>query len=227
MSDHKTIRAKFQARFLPMIEPFMATNDIRFYLNGFLIERAERGGVHIVATNGHAMAIVYDAEGVLEGGDRIIVKRDVGLLRAAKARHPVAQCVLVENSRVIVAPDFDLIGTNLENYVMPGTPFIEANFPVWRKVLPDFSKLKPGIRSAAVNPTYMALFAKLDAGHLFPIIRFWQREDISHDGTADDGGSGIVVQHLAVPEFLGIVMACRDDERGRDAGMDALRNVKG
>lgn len=90
MTTEKTpIRAKFQARFLPMIAPFMAAQDIRYYLNGFLIERAERGGVYLVATNGHALAAIHDPQGILEGEESIIIRREPNLARACKARPSV------------------------------------------------------------------------------------------------------------------------------------------
>lgn len=176
MTTEKTpIRAKFQARFLPMIAPFMAATDIRYYLNGFLIERAEGGGVFIVATNGHALAAVHDPEGMIEGTDKLIIRRDMNLVRAAKpGRNTLPNSVLFQDGRTYVAPGFDLIGSDMETYVMPGKNIVEGNFPAWRKVLPEFAKLQPGMRSATVNPEYLGIFervAKLGAFR-FPVARF-------------------------------------------------------
>lgn len=227
MNAEKTpIRAKFQARFLPMLEPFMGVQDIRYYLNGFLIQRAKKG-VILVATNGHAMAVIKDPEGLLEGDeDQIIVRRDTQLIRAAKSRVSPPPCVLVDNGRVTIAPDFGMECTDVEIYVMPGKPFLEAKYPDWKRAVPDFAKLKPGIRSAVADANYMAIFSKLNKTNGTKMIRFWQGEDVSPDGSGGGRGSAIVVQHQGVPEFLGLVMPAHDDNSGRDHAMAALREIK-
>lgn len=210
MTKEKTpVRAKFQARYLPMIAPFMATNDIRFYLNGFLIERAKKG-VYIVGTNGRIMAVVHDAEGLLEGTDRLIVRRDAGLVSACKPKKiAITNMVIVQDGRVSVAPDFGCERTDIEKYVMPGSCFIEGKFPEWRKVLPNFAELKPGLSSACVNPEYIGIFEKVEkqTASRFGTVRFWQRPDPN---------AGIVVQLPSIPEFLGMVMPVHDTERSQD-----------
>lgn len=212
------IRAKFQARFLPMLEPFMGVRDIRYYLSGFLIERAARGGVYIVASNGHIMAAVYDRDGVIEGEARIIIRRDTGLIAGAKrcvTRGDLKPQVLYENGRVTVAPDFGMQGTDMETFVMPGKALVEANYPDWRRVLPDFSKLEPGIKSAVVDSRYMAIFKGVSMGGMHN-IRFWQSPNVDADGRkAGEGSSAIVVQHMACPEFVAAVMPVADHEKNR------------
>lgn len=207
MTTKKTpVRAKFQARYLPMIAPFMASNDILFYLNGFLIERAKKG-VYIVATNGHIMAVVHDADGVLEGTDRLIVRRDAGLVSACKPKKiAIPNMVIVQDGRVSVAPDFGCERTDLEKYVMPGNCFLEGKFPEWQKVLPNFAELKPGLSSACVSPEYIGIFEKVEkqAESRLNIVRFWQRTDPN---------AVIVVQLPSIPEFLGMVMPVHDTER--------------
>jgi DNA polymerase-3 subunit beta len=226
MTTEKTpIRAKFQARFLPMLDPFMGVQDIRYYLNGFLIERAKQGVV-LVATNGHVLAAIKDAEGMLEGADQVIVRRDVPLIRACKGRFTQPPYVLIANGRVTIAPDFGLEGTDAETFVMPGKPFLEAKYPNWKRVVPDFKKLKPGIRSACADADYMALFAKLKKYGGTKTLRFWQSEDVRPDGEGEgSSGAGIVVQHASVPEFLGVVMPMRDTEKWRDEAMASLKNI--
>ena len=39
-------------------------------LGGVLIEKAPQGGVYLVASNGHTIAIVYAPDGLLEGFDK-------------------------------------------------------------------------------------------------------------------------------------------------------------
>jgi hypothetical protein len=46
---------------------FAAKGDVRYYLNGVYVEPNASGGVTIVATNGHVMALMYDATGFSDG----------------------------------------------------------------------------------------------------------------------------------------------------------------
>lgn len=116
---------------------------------------------------------------------------------------------------MIVAPDFDYIGSELETYVMPGKAFIFGKFPDWRKVLPDFTKLQPGLRSSLANPEYFALFEKIakEGSRQYPSMRFWQR---------DDANTSMVIQVPAVPEFFGVVMPMHDYERDQQESLKRL-----
>lgn len=220
MTKEKTpVRAKFQARYLPMIAPFMATNDIRFYLNGFLIERA-KNGVYIVATNGHILAAIHDADGELDGADRVIVRRDAGLVSACRPKkHSVQNMVIIQNGRVSVAPDFGCECTAVEKYVMPGSCFIEGKYPEWKKVVPDFAELKPGMSSACVKPEYIGIFEKVEkqTASRMGCMRLWQRQDPN---------SSIVVQLPSIPEFLGVVMPMRDSEKLQEGCRASLKVFK-
>ena len=231
MTTDTTIRAKFKAKFLPYIAPFMGVQDIRYYLNGFLIQKAPQGGVYIVATNGHCLAVVHDKDGMIEGADEYIVRRETKLVAACKGKTELPgglhQHVILQAGRVLVAPDFDMAGSSLETYVMHGQPRVEGKFPVWTKVLPDFEKLQPGIRSAVANAKYIGLFAAIGKGeaHGSPMVRFWQNLETGPD--SGEVHAGIIVQHLHIPEFLGMVMPGRDDQRTRDGYLETLRGMRG
>lgn len=207
------IKASITARFLPMIAPFVAKNDIRYYLCGVNVRRAPEhlGGIYLSASNGHVLSIIHDKDGTLEGPEEsIIVKINPDLLKACKAK-PIAglhQKVLVTGYRVTVAPDFDMIGAELEQYVMPGRALVFGNFPDVTRVIPNFAKLKPGM-NCVLKAEYLALFDKVAGKNgRYNGVRFWQ----------ENSADAVVVQIDTIPEFLGVVMPMRaDPEDGRQA----------
>jgi hypothetical protein len=88
---------------------------------------------------------------------------------------------------------------------MPGRALIHGQFPKWQAILPDFSKLKPGMASS-IQAKFLALFDKVAPKGQFSSVRFWHQ----------DPGEKVTVQVSTIPELLGIVMPMRDDcEDGR------------
>ena len=72
------VRASFNPKHLARLMPFKATNDIRYYMNGVCIERAERG-VYLIATDARCAEVLSKSDrfcGVVfwqEASDRVIV----------------------------------------------------------------------------------------------------------------------------------------------------------
>jgi hypothetical protein len=58
--------ARINARVLKIMFPFMAQEDIRYYLNGVNIRPLDDQGVMIVATDGHRYVVVRDQHGYVE-----------------------------------------------------------------------------------------------------------------------------------------------------------------
>ena len=205
MSDQKgKIKASFAARYLPVLARFAGKKDIRYYLNGILIRRAppEIGGVYVAATNGHVLAIVRDCDGTLEGVDEVIIKTTPQLVTACRPRrYGPPPKLLLDDQRVTVACDFDLIGSDHELYVMPGRAQIEATYPRIERVIPNFNRLQYGL-VAAVNPAYLAMFDGLGDSK-YKSVHFWHE-------TARTGSTVVQLGHM--PEFLGIVMPLHGEE---------------
>ena len=86
-------------------------------------------------------------------------------------------------------------------FVQAGKPWIDGNYPNWRKILPDFTKLQRGFADG-VNAENFARFSKMD-GH-YKYISIWQEHK----------AGPIIVQHHEIPEMLSIVMPIRDDGPG-------------
>lgn len=205
MTDTTQIRARFEAKHIARLAPFIARNDIRYYLCGLCIEKAEQGGVYLITTDGHSMAVVYDATGMIEGADSVVIAITSGLIAAAKrskTSHDLPQQVLLTGNRVRIALDFDCQGAG-EAYVQAGDSLVHGKFPSWRKVTPDFDKLKRGAFTGeeGVNAIYLARCAKLVTSKRFCGLTFWQQEP----------QKAVVIQVDAIPEMFVIIMPMRGD----------------
>lgn len=208
MSDYTLLRAKFDARLITKVAPFVAKGDIRYYLNGIRVEAAgDRPGVYIVGCDGNRLMVAYDANGMIanDDGQGIIIKAPPAFLAACLARSGKGRLpldVLITGNRLSVAPGWGGMFRDTEVYVAPGLPFIEGKFPDWRKIMPDFSKLKPGIGNA-VQGRYLADYAKVVSRDKWgsSAVRFWQ----------ETSGSPVVVQIPSYPELVGVLMPMSDD----------------
>jgi hypothetical protein len=199
------VKIKFAAKHLPRAALFMATGDIRYYLNGIRIEPAPQGGVYIIGCDGHCLAIIHDKDGTITGSQGVILRVSPGLLQACKApgrelRDLGGANVIITGSRVSVAADFKQEFTDLEVFVQAGQPWIEGKYPDYARVLPNFDKLEPGF-STQVNSDYLARFSRLkpDGGDKFAGLQFWQEK-------CEFGSNPVLVQHIGIPEFMAIVM---------------------
>lgn len=205
MTEPTKIRARVSGIEFARVAHFRANGDIRYYLEGVLIERAPGGGVYLVACDGASMGVTHDPAGEIEGAGRVIVKATRPLLAAAvkpnqgnKAKDP--RQVVLDGKRLTVAAGFDCDATTGEFYVHPGPGIIEDRFPDWRRVLPDFDNLKPGA-GARFNGGMLARFALADRTPFTTIsqVRLWQQDE----------HSAIAVQLVNVPQFIGILMPQR------------------
>ncbi|CAN5301219.1 hypothetical protein BH10PSE16_BH10PSE16_01380 [soil metagenome] len=207
------VKIKFAAQHLPRAALFAGVNDIRYYLNGARIEPAPMGGVYIIGCDGHCLAIIHDKMGCMSGSTGVILRVSPGLLQACKSPGRELKGltgganVIITGSRVSVANDFDQDFTSLEVFVQAGQPWIDGTFPDYARVLPDFSKLKPGF-NCSVNGHYLARFAKIspNSGKNYSGLKFWQEPVIgNHTGP-------VLIQHDGVPEMIALVMPMHTDE---------------
>jgi DNA polymerase III sliding clamp (beta) subunit (PCNA family) len=78
--------ARITAVAVKMVFPFVAKQDIRFYLNGINIRPLEDGSVMVVATDGHRYVVVRDPNGFAEREITVMVDKDA-LKHATTAKH--------------------------------------------------------------------------------------------------------------------------------------------
>lgn len=194
------IKLNFNPQHLPRLMPFMATGDIRYYLNGLYVEKAERGGVYLVATDGHSMAIVHDETGSIEGADNVIFKVTPGLLAGAKAAAKRGNALIPY--RVHMASNRAKVACgDMELFLQPGKCVIEGKFPDWKNIIPpDFGVLKEGLVSPLINVSYLARLAKI-AEPNFLGVRFWQ----------ESPEKVLVMQMPRVPQMIALVMPMRHE----------------
>ena len=179
---------------------FRAHEDVRYYLDGVMVEPCPEGGCMIVATEGHRLAVIHSPEA---RADRPrILRVTEGLeesLRHLPGRNS-ARTVSVpsEDARVLLC---DNAGDEL--YVQAGTPFIDGKYPDWRKVIPPVESLKPGA-PCALQSRYLAGLWKTCREERWGGVFF------SHDSRNPDTGVA-VVQFVKKPELVVLIMAMKFD----------------
>lgn len=126
-----------------------AQQDIRYYLNGMLIEQA-KDGLYLVATDGHRMhAMRVRQDAALPVGAQVIVPNDA-IAKVKPNRHMATMVVELTD---------DLRSGTLAYF---GDRFTwaagDGQFPDWRRVLPREATL--GGVGASLNTDYLADVAK-------------------------------------------------------------------
>ena len=139
------------AKYIPLVAPFMATKDMRYYLCGINVRPHKDGGVLIAATNGHVLALAYDREGSVDG--EYILHIDQRTVAACSGRKPGLKLTLL-NGRMTVMSDAE------ELCVQAGSPFIEGNYPNYSNVVPASDALKPGL-VGGFDSAYIAIIDKV------------------------------------------------------------------
>lgn len=180
--------ARVNALAIKIVHPFMAQNDIRYYLNGVNIRPLEDDTVMIVATDGHRYVIVRDQSGYAEREMVVAVHKD-GLKHAVKE----STFDVLSNGAAI----FNDKG-GMPTFMQPGNALIDGKFPRIENIASVFG-YREGI-SGAVNPAYLNDALKI--GQHFGDIRFFTR----------DGDSPLmfVVGGLGDLEVFGGIMKVRD-----------------
>lgn len=196
----------------------MAKLDIRYYLKGVYIEPREAGGVFIVGCDGHRLMAVIDETGVASEAailhlDRATVQR---LARPSVYGGPAGRrgAVIPKEGGLRLQTeqfrgDTAMVLTDSEgrlSHVRPSV-LVEGKFPDWRRVIPDFDKMKRGVTDA-YNPNYL----------MEPLSTFASRSGRSiqaYPYQAHEGGG--IVWHMQGHEYaLLLIMPQRGDAGGLD-----------
>ena len=123
----------------------MAKDDVRYYLNGMMIEKSTNGGVRVVATNGHHMIVIRSAKATIKQRikSQYIIPRDM-INRIAKEGKKGGDVEFKISSNKSVS-------ARISDVTFHGK-VIEGRFPDWEKVIPkDDSLTGP----AEIAPQYM------------------------------------------------------------------------
>lgn len=206
------MKIKFSGKGIAFLSHYMATNDIRYYLNGiYLAPMPDGPGVIGAATNGHALGMWRDPSGEIDRPAILTISK--GLVTACKKPH-----AFLENrdGRLTCAqykPEHK--GYSEELYVQPNTRKkpsdhveaweVEGKFPDLNKPVPKIDDNLIGV-SGRINPVYLALIAK-SLADARPREKF--TSVLMRQQHAD---YGILVLSHEVPEAIMVVMPMRGDQ---------------
>lgn len=166
-SEPPRLVARISSLVTKIVFPFVAQDDIRYYLNGINVRPLADETAMIVATDGHRFIVVRDPQGYVER--EVIVRVDKDALKHADA----------ENT-------FDVMSNGhaqwndkatLPVFIQPGQSVIEGTFPRIENVFDAVGYLE-GI-SGAVNLNYLADVLKIKIGAKAPAIRFFSKDEDS------------------------------------------------
>lgn len=198
---------------LRAVLPFMGSEDVRYYLNGVLVE-PYNGGCLLVATNGHIMAVI-ESKAARCDRSRILALSNAEFLSAVRGR---TQPIRVdEDGDELPNEDENFDGSldianaearavitaenGVERFVMAGSPFIDGKYPDWRKVVPPIEHLKHGVPYALAGQ-YLALMNHPAISALRSKgVLFW-----GDDRGTDEKPSAITVRFDGLPNLIVVVM---------------------
>ena len=174
-------------------------SDIRYYLNGILIEKHADKGAIIVTTDGHRALICYDehAEFSDDAPDKVIIR--FGKESLAMARKPAN----LDNPLFITSNDADKhVSVDIGGVSFcSGGEILDGTFPEWRRVCP---KNTGDTAAACYNAKYLADWAQV-CRHLMgnvnvPAITI----------RAEDKAGSAAVFFYHVDYAFGVIMPMRD-----------------
>lgn len=193
----------FQAKYLKQLMQFVADQDIRYYMRGIYAEPHPLGGALLVATNGHMLCAIHDAQAKCTEPMLFYLKKDALKFSSQKADNPAFVNINSVTERLTIST----AGAKGEElYIQPGKCIVDSakTYPQWKRLLPNFADLKPGYDDCvSVEYVRMALSAvpTKNGRHYSSSVRFWQ--------TSQD--SAIFVQITCFPEILCIIMPMREE----------------
>ena len=178
--------------------PFIAVDDVRYYLCGVNIRPLDDGAAMIIATDGARFVIIRDPKGYAETEVVAHVCKD-----AIKHADNTTTFDVMNNGSVIWN---DAVGTPV--FVQPGKSVIDGDFPRIESVC-DTTGYHEGIKGA-VNMNYLADALKIKIGSKAPALRFFSRDEDSPllfmiSGVGDVeiiGGIMKMREYSALPDWI-------------------------
>ncbi len=122
---------------------FAADKDIRYYLNGIMLEIDEVKSARLVATDGHRLAVValQDQPGA-RAGEYLIPRELIKSVKRATRNTSEFIELHIDGERVTIAEGEAIIA---------GGKLLDGKFPDWRRVMPDPKTMSgaPGVFKAS------------------------------------------------------------------------------
>jgi hypothetical protein len=204
MTTNKHANLRLTAKLLPIIAPFIAKADIRYYLNAINVRPYAGGGAIICATNGHALGAIHDPDAVCE--HEVILRFDSRMQQASAAglNNSPRQIVMIGDRLAVV----DHGGADV--YIQAGRPDIEATYPRYERVIPKLEDLQPGLPGTFGAPVIaLAQKAAIAAGK---VLLRGSRASVGMAFFSKKDNPGCAVFRLGcAPSFVGVMMSMRGE----------------
>jgi hypothetical protein len=198
------MRIVVKAEYVTLVAPCISTEKTRYYLNG--VHFARHGtGVVLVTTDGHRMAVAFDAVGVADydgdAGPIFPIAKDLAkACEAQRSDNSLTRYAMFDGRRASVwlgGAELDFNDDGLPAAIkLADFPCeaIDGVYPEWQRVVPFKTDPKPVI--SAFSATYLGVFADIataanegrrgacmtvhgsDDGTGPAIIRFGNRSDV-------------------------------------------------
>lgn len=145
--------------------PFIAQDDVRYYLCGVNIRPLDDGSIMVVATDGHRFIIIRDPAGYAEKECVVSVSKDA--IKHADAM--VTFDVMSDGSAMWNDKSTDPL------FIQPGRSIIDGVFLRIESVVNTIG-YEEGIRGA-INMNYLGDVLKIKIGTKAPAVRFFSSDD--------------------------------------------------
>ncbi|GGD00099.1 hypothetical protein [Undibacterium terreum] len=136
--------ARINAVAVKLVFPFIAKEDIRYYLNGINIRPLPEGGVMIVATDGHRAIVVRDPNGFAEEEIIVAISKDA-LKHAGSAKNTLD--VMSDGQSMFSGKVAEPL------FIQPGNALVDGIFPRIESVM-NMKGYTEGIQGS-LNPRYL------------------------------------------------------------------------
>ncbi|MEX0942881.1 MAG: DNA polymerase III subunit beta [Pseudomonadales bacterium] len=204
----------------------MAQQDVRYFLNGMLIELG-KGHVRTVATDGHRLAMSHLADPAADGEVKQVIVPRKGILEIQRLLNELAGNVKItigSNHLCIESADFTLT-----------TKLVDGRFPDYERVVPkngskvvmaDKQELRQALNRTAIlsNEKFRGIRVNLSSGQLQLSANNPEQEEaeevVSVDYEGDDLEVGFNVGYIQ--DVLGVVESDKVRITMHDANSSAL-----
>ena len=189
---------KLNALAVKMVIPFMATNDIRYYLNGVSVRSSPSNGAVIAATDGHKVLAVHDENVKCSEKCDLIIKINKDAVKFLKPDHHI----------IIDGQTLSITDRNCQVvYIQPGDCLIDGKFPRYEGLL-NLAEFQLGFAGGFFLENIKAVMQLCTLPHVtFEFYHSIEKLEVERSVFM-----GCQAQHSRLP-FIGAVMPVRQSER--------------
>lgn len=209
----------------------MAQQDVRYYLNGLLMDLSIPGQLNVVATDGHRLALVSESFEVEGGGQQVIIPRKTVL--------ELGRLLEDSDEPVEIALGGSHICFKLPQLTMR-SKLIDGRFPDYFGVIPartenelsvDCIQLKQALGRTVIlsDERYKGVRLSLSTGHLLISVHNTEQEEAEEDLDADYRGDSLEIGFNAqyLSDALGAVDTPQVELYFNDPNSSCLLRPKG